>query len=180
VKIRKGEAELFNQRGLVGIGEVTAASVELDDIRQRRLATVVEEGALQPNVAQTRRLEGAPIVPRNAPGHTLRAGTPAAEVLGCRAYAGVVEALVAAVVVHRAVQGKEADGRVGHLRAGVARGAVALTGREDAHTRLLVAGQRRGIAGEEAVHRSLIGDQCAHVRLDRLPPEGGEVTRLVR
>src|SRR5438309_10391419 len=80
VDVLRGEADPLDERRLLRIREVTAASVEVDDIRQRGLAPVVEEGALQPNVAQTRRLEGAPIVPRNAPGDTLRAGAPAAPV----------------------------------------------------------------------------------------------------
>src|SRR6185369_10661585 len=82
----------------------------------------------------------------------------AARILGRRANADVVEALVAAVLVDEAVVRRKADRRVGELGAGVAVDAAALAV-EAIEAPLLPAGQRAAVAGHELVEGRLIGNQ---------------------
>src|SRR5262249_17552545 len=154
---------------------VAAATVEVDYVRQRRLATIVEVRRRQPDVAQGGRLEGAHVDGRA----TLRERNPAlpgraaAEILGGRANAAVLKALIATVGVDRAALDGECPRGIGQLGAGVAPGAPLAP--EEAQASPLSDRQRRCVSGQELVHGRLVGNQRRFVRLNRLTENSREL-----
>src|SRR3989441_10084038 len=154
------EVALLNPLGQLGVGEVTAAAVEVHHVGQRRLATVVEVRSGELHVSQSRGLERTTVHGRAALGErdtTLTQSSPT-EIFGRRTYADVVEPLIAAVLVDEAVPGGEARGRVGQLGAHMALAAMALAG-EDVESLLLAARHRFAVPGQVTVQRRSVRDR---------------------
>src|SRR5262249_15171947 len=169
--VRGAEPEFLNTFGLLWVGKVPTAVVEINHVSQRVLATVVKVRCGQLHVAETRRLEGAPIKlgPTYRPWHSGWALVGSAEVLGGGPHTVVMEPLIAAVFVDQAVLRSEVHGGIGQFRSGVALGARALAA-EDAESSLLVVRQCARVASHESVNRSLVRTERGTTRLDSGTP----------
>ena len=113
--VRGTEPEWLNTLGLLWVGEVPTAVVEIDHVSQRGLATVMKVRCGQVHVAETRRLEGAPVElgPTLRERHAVWALASPAEVLGGGPHTVIVEPLIPAVLVDQAAARSEVHGRIG-------------------------------------------------------------------
>src|SRR5262249_3832378 len=134
--VRGAEPEFLNTLGLLWVGKVPTAIVEINHVSQRGLAAVVKVRCGQVHVPETRRLEGAPV----GRGPTLREPASPAGVVGGGPHTVVVEPLIPAVLVDQAVFRSEVHRRISQFWSGVALAALAFAG-EDAESPLLVGRQ---------------------------------------
>src|SRR5262249_12167877 len=172
----------YNETRLLDVVEVSAATVEVHHVGQRRLATIVEVRSRHADVAQRGCLEGAAVRRRatlRERNTTLTLGT-AAEILRGWTDTDIVEALVATIAVDEAKPRGVAHRRVAERRAGMASRARGITTLEDAETPLLIG--RQGIpvdAAQDEVHRRPIGDERRLVGLHRLTEDPRELSQGV-
>src|SRR6266700_3437638 len=134
--VRRAEAEGLDALGQLGVLDITTAVVVVYHVGQRCLAAVVHVRSRQLLVAERRRLESATVIAAHRERDAIWTEARPAKILSRRGHTGVVEALVATVLVDEAVLGGEVHRRVGQLGAGVALAAVTLT-TKDARALLL-------------------------------------------